>query len=89
MIFSLGPNQVMLQRGKDLLSLHQRQPNHPGRVFARGFATADLMGANCSIRSDQFHHDPPLHLVLPVATTGRSYHPQVLDGLMRTRRPVG
>src|SRR5258708_31684775 len=86
MIFRLGPNQVVLQRAENLLSFRERQPDRPGRIFVRRIAATDLMDANGSVRSDQFHHGPPLHPDLPVATTGRAYHPQVLDGLRPTQR---
>jgi hypothetical protein len=56
-----------------MLTLLQRQPDQPRRIFGHGRATADLMDANDPIRSDQLQHDPPLHPELPATTTGRSH----------------
>ena len=48
-----------------MLALLLRQPDHSRRIFGHGRATADLMGANDPIRSDQLQYDPPLHPKLP------------------------
>ena len=73
-----------------MLALLLRQPDHSRRIFGHGRATADLMGANDPIRSDQLQYDPPLHPKLP-AHSGRSHStPHLLDGLnlIRFRRQL-
>ena len=83
MILRLSLNEMDLQRSKQMLALLLRQPDHSRRIFGHGRATADLMGANDPIRSDQLQHDPPLHPELPATTTGRSHStPHLLDGLV-------
>ena len=82
MILRLRLNEMDLQRRKQMLTLLQRQPDQPRRIFGHGRATANLMDANDPIRSDQLQHDPPLHPALPATTTGRSHStPHILDGL--------
>src|SRR6202044_3390835 len=66
-------NEMDLQRRKQMLTLLQRQPDQPRRIFSQGRATANLMDANDPIRSNQLQHDPPLHPELPATTTGWSH----------------
>jgi hypothetical protein len=71
MILRLGLNEMDLQRSKQVLALHQRQPDHLRRIFGYGRGAAYFMDANDPFRSDQLQHDPPLHPELPAITTGR------------------
>ena len=67
MLLRLRLNQMALQPSQDLLAFRQRQPQRFRRVVDRGApADADFMGLDGTIRSGQFHDDPPLHPALLV-----------------------
>ena len=58
---------MALQPGQGLLPFGHRQPQRFGRMVDRGAAAdADFMGLDATVRSGQFHEDPPLHPALLV-----------------------
>src|SRR5271165_6469246 len=66
MLLCLRLDQMALQPGQRLLALRHRQSKRLCRIGAcRALADADLAQLKGTLRSAQFHHDPPLHLALP------------------------
>ena len=61
MILRLCLNEVMLRSGEHELSLLQRQPDGPGRIFLDRRPTANLVNADGPTRPGHLHHHPPLH----------------------------
>ena len=58
---------MALQPGQGLLAFRQRQPQRIRRMVDRAAAAdADFMGLDGTVRSGQFHDDPPLHPALLV-----------------------
>ena len=67
MLLRLRLNQMALQSGQGLLAFRQRQPQRIRRMVDRAAAAdADFMGLDGTVRSGQFHDDPPLHPALLV-----------------------
>ena len=67
MLLRLRLNQMPLQPGQGLLAFRQRQPQRFRRMVDRAAAAdADFMGLDGTVRSGQFHDDPPLHPALLV-----------------------
>src|SRR5271165_2713346 len=67
MLLRLRLNQMALQPGQGFLAFRQRQPQRFRRMVDRGAtADADFMGLDATVRSGQFHEDPPLHPALLV-----------------------
>ena len=67
MLLRLRLNQMALQSGQGLLAFRQRQPQRIRRmVYRAAAADADFMELDGTVRSGQFHDDPPLHPALLV-----------------------
>ena len=67
MLLRLRLNQMALQPGQGLLAFRQRQPQRIRRMVDRAAAAdADFMRLDGTVRSGQFHDDPPLHPALLV-----------------------
>ena len=65
MLLRLRLHQMALQPGQGLLAFRQRQPQRIRRMVDRAAAPdADFMGLDGTVRSVQFHDDPPLHPAL-------------------------
>jgi hypothetical protein len=61
MILHLCLNEMVLQSSEHELSLRQRQPDGPARLFVTRRAAANLVSAHGPIRPGHLQHDPPLH----------------------------
>jgi hypothetical protein len=67
MLLRLRLNEMALQPGQGLFAFRQRQPQRIRRMVDRtAAADADFMGLDGTVRSGQFHDDPPLHPALLV-----------------------